>query len=261
MASDTCITLGGNVEPYGGIKILAVPVRILGPTDANTGNAVKLYEHVAGLAFAGSVTTAFHVKEVICEVLSHLQSLLPPERQSFEQIASLAFRFYKHLFSRFQASLQWDMEADFILAGYCPTARTIRAFRFWSDDQGAPYFTEVLQQHRFSYDAIGSGSNRFRQFFEQDLQQGNVRVHFQIPSRIRDVINDQDVPSVGGTIQLGEFNMETGDFELFGVVETDANAQTGRRVFIRGTDLDEAHQQSDPLGLHVSYSFKDLRIR
>ena len=92
MAADTCISTPDEIkEPFGGIKVLAIPVKIQGPVDANTGSSELLYEKTAGLCFSGSFVTAFLVKEIISEVLFNLQSLDPPTQISFEHIAGLAY--------------------------------------------------------------------------------------------------------------------------------------------------------------------------
>lgn len=90
MASDTCISFGSEKEPFGGIKVLCVPVEIRGPTDAQTDKSEILYQKVAGMCFEGGFLGAYLVKEVISEVLSHLQTIDAPEHITFERIAHLS---------------------------------------------------------------------------------------------------------------------------------------------------------------------------
>lgn len=116
---------------------------------------------------------------------------------------------------------------------------------------------EVLRGFPLSYYSLGSGSRRFNHLLDGDLAKGGVRIHFQVPRRIRDVIREKSVPSVDGTVQYGEFD-DQGDFQLYGIVDPDEqNGIPSRRLFIRGTDIEEAEQGTDAMGLHVHYSFKD----
>jgi hypothetical protein len=82
--------------------------------------------------------------------------------------------------------------------------------------------------------------------------------HFSLKAvvrRIRDVIRDANVPSVGGRLQTGAF--EDGNFELFGVMEHDLSGDTPRALpSVRGVVIDEIYEGHNPDDFFIHYSFK-----
>lgn len=244
--------------PFGGIKVLNIPIRIIGPTDAETNKSEVLYSHIGGLCFEGGYLGAYLVKEVISEVLSHLQTIDSADNLTFKRIADVAFNFYSHVCASLAAQNSTSPHnAGFLLGGFCPAEKRIRVFRFSLTSKMTPEICEVLLDSTDWYVTLGTGGKRFRELFEADLVKGGIRVHFQILQRIRSVIQDSSVPSVAGTVQYGEFDGTTKDFKLYGIADPYfENGILQRRLYVRGTDLETVHTPSDPLGLYVKYQFK-----
>ena len=211
------------------------------------------------MAFAGSYFTAFLLKELVAEVLTHSQFLGTSEFISFTKICDFVLRFHKHFHEKIRDHLTTDYEVDFFLAGYCPQAKKIRVAKFSVDlTSGQPVYSEILQASGFSFDTIGikSGQVLFKKLMELSLS-APCRTHFAAFRRLWDVIRDPDVPFVDGTVQYGEF--ENNDFKMFGAF--DVKVEKGAlksQTYVRGTDVDAITQTFEPQTLHIGYTYGNL---
>lgn len=270
MAADSSIVYAQRgTLPLGGIKVLDVPVKITTPPigrmipDAAGGLKFVaerpgdvLYDHRAALCFCGGYLGAYLVKEVVSDVLCHIRNAQGKAPISFEAIARLAFRFYTDVCRTLTAEKFSEHDAcHMILAGYCPTTNQVRVFHFMLNSLNMPSFAEGLTDRPFSYVAIGSGEKRFEDLFRPDLAAGGVRVHFQIPRRIRDVIR-QGKPDVAGTLQFAAYDSASKNFRLYGFADRD-DSGSPPKCYIRGTDLEQTSEAIDDAGLHVAYDYWD----
>jgi hypothetical protein len=93
-ASDSCVVVGNNVMPYGGIKSLEIPVRIISATDATTGGAEELFQGnyvdimVGVEALADVQTKPFNLQEHGYE---YLGDRLIPGQRSYRKRGDRAF--------------------------------------------------------------------------------------------------------------------------------------------------------------------------
>jgi GrpB-like predicted nucleotidyltransferase (UPF0157 family) len=265
-AADSCISVLFKDEktgdykhlrmPYGGIKVLQIPVHVI-PVGRNTpGPVEEPFEAVYGMAFAGDFVAAFLVKESVAEVLQHGQFAGPMESFSFSAICRLVLRLYDHFYRTLRSELSIYEETAFFLGGFCPLVRKVRVAKFCLDpDSGAPRYHEVLEESNARYDLVGqdAAAERFRALFDLNLTTPQCRVHFVALRRLREIIRDPTFPAVDGAIQYGAFN-PSGNFELAG--SFDLQFQDGRltpKTYIRGTDLDELLESQGPGDLFVHY--------
>lgn len=256
LATDSCITIGDTHDKFGGIKVLSIPVKIIGAIDAQNGSHTVYYEHSIGMCFAGSFWSSYIAKELLCEVFSNLQIIDSSDEISFERIAKFGFRFYENSFERLRNTIKAGFDADFIIAGFCQSAQRVRAFLFYTDTvEERPALKEILHGNQdHEYYAIGSGADKFKNLYEGDLSKGEVRVHFQIPKRIKTVIDDKSIPSVDGVVQYGDFNTNN-DFILYGVCVPQENKLWQHNFYLRGTELTREQMEGMEEGFILSYRF------
>jgi GrpB-like predicted nucleotidyltransferase (UPF0157 family) len=257
-ASDSCVVVGKKVMPYGGIKVLKVPVCITSAVDAKTERAEDFLRVNYGMAFVGVYFSAFLLKELISEVLSHLQFPGSREAVSFELICQLVARFHTHFYNQIRDyGLPAHEALDFFLGGYCPQSRRIRVAKFMVDrKEGQSRPVEILQGAGFHYETIGveDGQKRFHTLMDLNLSAPHCRTHFAAFRRLWDVIRDKEIRCVKGAVQYGSF--EGDSFELVGAFSIAREGESLKpRTFVRGTDMEQVH---NPLGLgelHVGYSY------
>jgi GrpB-like predicted nucleotidyltransferase (UPF0157 family) len=258
-AADTCAVMGGELMPYGGIKILQVPVVYATPPPEG-GNSRVAWSTTYGLGFAGSFFAAFLVKELIASVLSCIQGIMQPANLTFDTICNLVAKFHRHFHHEIHRHLRYSAEIDFFFAGLCPSSNQVRIAKFFVDPAGATKWIEILQGGGVKYDMIGmpDACDRFKELMELNLSAPPCRVHYAAFHRLRDIILDPKIRWVDGAIQAGYFNRER-EFQLSGAAMIEmGNLGPTIKQFIRGTNIEEVHQAMGPLDLHVAAPVADL---
>ncbi len=255
-AADTCVTVGGETMPFGGIKILEVPVVYSTPTATN-GHPSRIWKTTYGLAFAGDFLPAFLLKESVADVLTHLQGIIEPNEVSFEMICSLVAKLHQHFHEQMRRTLPCGYELNFFFAGFCPRSQCVRVAKFFVNENGSPLWHEILQGGGVSYETIGieTACSRFRVLLELNLAGPPCRIHFAVLHRLRDVILDPQIDWVDGAIQYGDFHQQ-GEFRLFGACMLEmSDEQLLLKNYVRGTDLESVHHPTDYNDIYVSYSY------
>jgi len=214
LASDSRITFSSSAKVDCGIKVMAIPVKVSGVPlvkDAKYSNV--LFSRVYGFCYAGSLPNAATIKELLGELLQQVQFVPPPELLSFEKICEFIIEYCENISSQYCTFLQ-DGECEFILAGYCPLDRYIKASKFSLRGSGITIKSQVasiLTSGDPHYEFIGSGSawaSAFRDPNTYDLQSFLLLLNR--------IIDEQVDEKVGGDIQYGRFN-DNKDFEVLGV--------------------------------------------
>lgn len=100
IASDSRITSPGVGYLDIGTKVLECPIRIISPVNRHTGNYDVLHESTVGLCFCGPLMPGYLIKEHIAEVLFKLQFAGSLTQLTFEKIAEVAFKVFKHAIRR-----------------------------------------------------------------------------------------------------------------------------------------------------------------
>lgn len=251
LTSDSRFSLSTNVEFDFGIKIFSIPVRVFSPRDSDNGAINLEHEFRVGMGIVGNTTNAFTVKEAICEILQNLQFIPGVTDISIQSIANLVGLVYEKVSKSLTYAIRDDGVCELVLTGYCPVEKNIRVFNFHQINVGGEFqytYKEILLGDGIEF--YGLGKDAAKDF------------HFKEPSKsvfhiVKNVIDDPSTPSVGGSIQYGEFREN--DFEIFGVMDYDLNEDGtfGRHLFmLRGLNMDRSDFNRNEKDFHVAYSYK-----
>jgi hypothetical protein len=195
------------------------------------------------------------IREVLSEVLSHLQFIAATELMTIERIMRIVHAFHEFYTKRLRESFRLGHDLDFLIGGRCPATGQVKVFQHIASEGSAPKYEEVLTPDSFAYSAISAGEEWFRELIEDDLAHPPCAVHFAVFRRLRDVILDPKIPSVGGSIQTGAFDQ--GEFELVGVIEHDLTGAVPRALpSVRGVVIDEIYEGRDLDDFFIEYTFK-----
>jgi GrpB-like predicted nucleotidyltransferase (UPF0157 family) len=253
LAADSCAVLLRDVMPYGGIKVLEIPICII----SHGPNPGVLFKATYGMAFAGSYLAAFLLKELVAEVLSNIQFLAPVEAISFERICGLVFLFHRHFHNTIKKQLKAHNEIDFFFSGYCPSSKTIRVAKFYVDPTTFDLkYGEILAGDGFSFDTLGDpdAQRRYAELLNLNLSVPPCRTQFASFRRLWDIINDPTYPNVAGAVQYGEFSGT--DFRRVGAFDVRLKGQQlASRTFICGTDTDEVYNPIGKDDFYITYTF------
>jgi GrpB-like predicted nucleotidyltransferase (UPF0157 family) len=256
-AADSCVVYAGFVMPYSGIKVLQIPVRVISPMDKTTGRHEMLFETSYGMAFAGSYASAFLIKEMVAEVLSHIQYLRQVEDFSFDKVCELVHEIHKDFHEKIRDDLKGGSDIDFFLGGYCPKTNKVRVAKYFVEPNTFQAMSvEILRGGGFCYETVGNpeARDRFHALMQLSLSAPPCRTHFATFRRLQDIIRDKDYDRVDGAIQYGEFTDK--DFHLFGSISVELkDGVLDNRKYIRGLDLDAVHNPFGIDDLHVSYTY------
>lgn len=233
LASDSRITFGSNQFVDIGIKVMAIPVRVIGIVNEPDNPDPVIFSQRYGFCFAGSLVSAYTFKELIEELLQSMQYLGQPETLSFEAICNCLVGYSSRISSEVCQYMFENGRYEFFLTGYCPKEKFLRAAKFSFEHENGEAkgsFVEILQQDQ-SYEAIGSGAAEFKRL--------NTNVSLRdILLVLNAIIDDQTVQSVGGDIQYGSFQKDR-DFSISGIIRLSEETASvkgveyGPRVIIR----------------------------
>lgn len=210
-ASDSRVKLAENSFADVGVKVLSLPYQVLDPEDVeNNGIRTVAFGGELGMCFAGSAINSFTVKESLAEVLKSLQHVPGHTDTSMKGIASFIFAAYKVISQRIcETAIGPNGRAEMLVGGFCQEQKSIRVFRFTTDDRNQHSYLEVLTTT--PHVLVGTGAKAAKNDMPLDpteLDYLNV---------LRSVIADPNVDSVGGNVQYGRF---VGDrFLVHGIYE------------------------------------------
>lgn len=252
-SSDSRLTFkSSKKEEYSdiGIKVFSVPVKIYSSIDSVTNSQTLDYDYNLGLCFAGQTMNAYIVKETVYEVLQRLQYTTFTD-YSMEGIVSLVNKFYEHTSRKLCEILRDRGLAEFFLTGYCPKDKELKAFKFFLDTTEFPICAKtkrILTNSEVEF--LGSGSKS-----ASDILDENPKINkFQL---LKKVIKDEKIPSVGGNIQYGNFDVNN-SFSIKGVEdyeETNEVYPIRRKLLLRGTELYDQDIKLNYKDFHISYTF------
>jgi hypothetical protein len=230
MAADSRITFRkdiGDIRIDTGIKVMAVPARVHGPTEEETGSRDIKYDHVLGMCFAGSSISGYMVTEAIHELLLSLQ-IKPTDLVSMDDLCKVIRYAYEHVSRNVIGALHEMGRAGLIVGGYCQKEEKIRFFEFSISTEWDAVFNECL--HEDGRIMVGTGKPAAELIFSNDISRDELLV-------LSDVIDDEAVETVGGHIQFGEF-VKT-NFQVRGVRECFAEGdQFTDRLHLHGLDIE-----------------------
>lgn len=210
-ASDSRLTFGNSYADVG-IKVFSLPYQILSPsTDQDENPRSVAVSGELGMCFAGSTVNSLTIKESIVEVLKSLQYAPGYTDISMAGIAGFVFTAYKIISRRVcQTDLGHKGRADIIIGGLCPIENLVRVFLLSTDMQNNHSIIEILNEDN-SYQFIGDG----KRYAENEMPANPMDIDYL--NVLKSAIDDQELVSVGGNIQYGEFRENK--FAVFGVLE------------------------------------------
>lgn len=213
LASDSRMPFGTAGSTDIGVKVMRLPVRILGCDVDGTGALNILFAQTYGFAYAGSLSNAATFKQFIEDILLDVQYMDVVTALSFEVICDLLCRFSERISTEVVSRLAQQGQYTFLLVGYCPLTQRLRGARFTlAQDAGRSVasFEEVAQEDG-QYLAIGTGANEFENHIvAQEVSRRSVLL------TLNKVIDDGVVDSVGGDLQYGSFGKDR-NFTVFGI--------------------------------------------
>jgi len=202
-AADSRLTLGNSPAIDSCAKIVRLPVRI-----RLLGTESSSYEWTIGLAFAGSFITAYTVREILLELLPLTQVVEEHVKPSLQFVVSVIARVFEDVCREVTESLFEAGSAELLVGGYCPVEEHLRLFHIAPQRlaDGIKFLSveKSLETPLFIGSGAAAASNLAANVPNRSL-----------PAVLRDIIRDNDVPTVGGPIQIGKF--EGQDFKIFGI--------------------------------------------
>src|ERR1039457_1073883 len=164
-ASDSRATIGlTEFDPC--VKVVSVPVKILGPINTNDQYPDQIYEQNIGLCFAGSFLNAYTIKETLIHTLSSLQAIPGVTDVSMDQICNLISKFYGFVSKKLMRAIFDKGLSVLLVTGYCPKLSKIRTFKFdfHLNTSLTTSCTEILLNNN-DIEFVGSGGNVARGIF------------------------------------------------------------------------------------------------
>lgn len=233
LASDSRLSFGTN-RCDSGIKVSRLPFRIVDASEEGMPERVLAAGDI-GLVFAGSSAAALMTKEALSELISDLQGTPTFHKVDMDGISDLMFRSFKVITKDIGSAISQNAATSILFAGYCTSTQRLRAFRMEMNTQAQHSLHEVLQETG-NFEVLGSGAKQARPLLPLDPTRHDfLRV-------LKDVILDDDIEDVGGSIQFGEFRGTR--FQPYGVANL-GDSVRGVRYWrgpldLNGDDFDQA---------------------
>jgi hypothetical protein len=214
LASDSRMSFktAGSIDI--GVKVMRLPIRIVGCDLDDTGALNTLFAKTYGFAYAGSLANAATFKQFIEDIVADVQYVDTATPLSFEVICDYLCQFSGRISTEVVSRLMEQGRYTFLLAGYCPLAQQLRGARFTLTQDAAgrsvASYEEVAQEDG-RYVAVGCGAAEFEKHIDkQKVSRRSVLL------TLNKVIDAGTVDSVGGDLQYGSFETNH-NFMVFGI--------------------------------------------
>jgi len=199
-------------------KIFKVGVEVYGPVRSEEPEIPEplLHHTTFGLCFTGSYLNGSLLADTIEEVLSNLQGTPEYSDFSIENLTDIAFAIYKQVSKQLTEIHRENGLTEVLFGGYCPVNSEFKLYKFYPKPLivGEPLDYEK-EEVNLDGQTILIGDKAAKEKAGELLSNLNRQYsHFHL---LRDVINNTDVPTVGGNIQAGLFRPKK--FKTYGIVE------------------------------------------
>jgi hypothetical protein len=255
LASDSRVSIKDRFSDLA-IKVIPLSISINSARDSETGKTEVLYSSSFGFAFAGNLAAQNAIKDFLSIVLQQLQFIPIFGPLKFEGICSFVMDLYRHVSTKLFRELD-ETDFEFFLCGTCPYEKTVKIAKFSinygpSIDKFEPSFVVYETDKDFPL-AIGSGEDRFYDEYKKLSSLPAIKRAIQA---LKNVIDDENIPSVGGNIQYGESHPGR-PFFIDGIVVAEFNRDGTPRMnhfYLGGIDvLDDVFV--DMNGFHIAGTF------
>lgn len=218
-ASDSRLTdTQKSVLTNDATKIFKVGVEIYGPVRSEEPEIPEplLHQTTFGLCFTGSYLNGSLLADTIEEVLSNLQGTPEYSDFSIDNLTDIAFAIYKQVSKQLTEIHRENGLTEVLFGGYCPVNSEFKLYKFYPkpliSNETLDYEKEELN---LNGQTILIGDKSAKEKAGELLKNLNRQYsHFHL---LRDVINNTDIPTVGGNIQAGLFRPIK--FKTYGIVE------------------------------------------
>jgi hypothetical protein len=213
LASDSRMSFVRTGSTDIGVKVMRLPIRVLGCDLDDMGALNTVFAQTYGFAYAGSLANASTFKQFIEDILADVQYMDTANPLSFDAICGFLCHFSERISTEVVSHLAQQGQYTFFLAGYCPLAERLRGARFTlTQDSGRSVasYEEVAKDDR-QYVAVGSGVTEFEKYIA-----GQEVSYRSILLALNKVIDVGAVDSVGGDLQYGSFGTSR-NFKVFGI--------------------------------------------
>lgn len=251
MASDSRMSFGEHGHADVGVKVMRLPIRVVGTELDDSDRLVMLFEGTYGFCYAGSLANAATFKLFIEDLLLDVQYVSTDVPLSFDELCRFLCHFCAKVSTEVIARLTEAGRYTFFVAGLCPQANRLRGARFHltqADGKSRAVFEEVVTGYG-QVVAVGTGAAQF-----EAAMGGQAVTMRNVLLAINRVIDEAAVQTVGGDIQYGSFrpdgNFTVSGFTRISLEEADHEGRhfgpSQQRVFrYRGFDL---YAGWDPVG-------------
>jgi len=203
VAGDSRVTTsGGNVDDS--VKLFSLQV-ICRSADTEGYFSKMAYAHSFGYCFAGSTVMGQNSYLALAPLLSNL-IVSPGYCPSLEQVAQYVYKYLQSAYDSFKLVAGRIANFNVAFFGYCHHTRRLRLFHITptrTPDQGTILaMNEVLEPFLYLGDAREKVIPRLEQAVREQAPSAG-RIGMAPAHVIQECINDESMPSIGGTIQFG----------------------------------------------------------
>jgi len=224
-------------------KIFKIDVRIFGPSSADNPGMPDplLHETTFGMCFSGSFLNGSIIVDTIEEVLSNIQGSPQYSDFSINNLIDIALSIYRQISIQLMGIHRQYGLSTVLIGGYCPINNDFHLYQFKSR-QETPNSEILFEKNEINFDEanpymIGdqTAQNMAANLF------GSVAGNYTYFHLMREIIRNQEVPTVGGNIQAGKFNST--EFKTYGIAEceiehTEHGPQIKDKYKFRGHSID-----------------------
>ncbi|MBB2187826.1 hypothetical protein [Gluconacetobacter liquefaciens] len=211
--SDSRVNLGASSSDFG-IKINRMPYNIYGPAmDGEEPSLIRCGD--IAITFAGYSIIPLMMKEALAEILFKVQAVPGWSDYDMDALSKFIFHAFDTIARDADFKTNGKINVGIIFGGWCEKARKHRVYKMELTETTIPSLTEVLLQPG-EIEVMGSGKAEAERILE-----GQPLTPRNIVGALKSVIDDPEVPSVGGNIQYGD--LDANRFRPHGVIEINGN--------------------------------------
>jgi hypothetical protein len=214
IASDSRMSFSTLGHADIGVKVMRLPIRVIGTDLDKHGSLIVLFERTYGFSYAGSLANAATFKQFIEDLLLDVQYVSQDVPLSFDELCRFLCHFCEKVSTEVVASLTEAGRYTFCVAGLCPQSKRLHGARFdisQANGRSQATFEEVAAVDG-EYVALGTGAAQFESTIAgQAVTKRNVLL------AVNRVIDQKSISTVGGDIQYGSFD-NNGNFTIYGLI-------------------------------------------
>jgi len=207
----------------------------------------SLHQTTYGLCFTGSYLNGSLLADTIDNFLSNI--LIGGQSDiSIDSLSNIAFAIYKQVNTQLLVIHGDKKLSEVLFGGYCLKTNEFKLYKFSPKERVQNQSVEFQKEEiRLDNQTILIGDNNAKQKAEELLKNVNVDyTHYHV---LRDIINDKELLTVGGNIQVGQF--KPNKFKIHGISEpklidsTDGSSEVVDVYKLSGLELDLGNADSE----------------